>query len=380
MPLVTASVLDLVSATEVVGEQLGGSAEGFVKCATELMGVIDDASTDLKPLATESSMQTSTVGTTYFAKSERLPNQPKPSNRFCIFREGGTTIRESSTYRAIVEEGRQEGLIEGRTWMARRFLLRLGAKRFRWPEGKIVSALDRIQDASRLEALGERFLEADVQNWDDVIRGIEADRPADPVRPSRSEDSMSMLDFVRESEMCRDTIWEGRQEGIVEGHLEGARRFVLRLGAKRFGSPDDATAAIMKAIKYMERFESMVDRVLDADIHDWNDLLLLPWTQRSLVADRPSALHRFNQVAEAIWESAIFQVILAEVRQEGMIDGRLDEARRFLLRLGTGQFGPPTTASISAVELIQDLSRCESFADRIFDAEIRSWDDFRRAP
>jgi hypothetical protein len=289
-------------------------------------------------------------------------------------------MRESSTLQAIRQESRQEGLIEGRTWMAQRFLLRLGSKRFGWPRSDIVSALDRIPDASRLEALGERFLEADVQNWDDVIRGIEADRPTDPVRPSRSEDSMSMLDFVRESEMCRDTIWEGRQEGIVEGHLEGARRFVLRIGAKRFGPPDDATAAIMEAIKYMERFEAMVDRVLDADLHDWNDLLLLLWTQRSLVADRPGALHRFNQVAEAIWESATFQVVLAEVRQEGRMEGRLDEARRFLLRLGTRHFGPPTTTNISTVELIQDLSRCEALADRILDAELKSWDDLQRAP
>jgi hypothetical protein len=68
------------------------------------------------------------------------------------------------------------------------------------------------------------------------------------------------------------------------------------------------------------------------------------------------------------------------IRQEGRMEGRLDEARRFLLRLGTRQFGPPTTASISAVELIQDLSRCESLADQILDAEIQSWEDLRRAP
>ncbi len=320
------------------------------------------------------------VGTTCSAKSERSFREPRPSNRFRTFRKGGSTLRGLSTVQAILEESRQEGRIEGRIEMTRRFLLRLGEKRFRRPNGDILSVLDRIQDASRLEALGERLLEADVQNWDDVVRGIRAERPAAPVRPSRSEDSMSMRDIVRESGMCRDTIWEGRQEGLIEGRLEGARRFVLRVGAKRFGPPDDATAAIMEAIKYMERFEKMVNRILDADVPDWNDLLLLPWTQRSLVADRPSALHRFNHVAEAIWESATFQVVLAEVRQEGRMEGRLDEAQRFLLRLGTKQFGPPTTASISAVELIQDLSRCESLADRILDAEIQSWDDLRRAP
>ena len=62
------------------------------------------------------------------------------------------------------------------------------------------------------------------------------------------------------------------------------------------------------------------------------------------------------------------------------MEGGLDEARRFLLRLGTRYFGPPTTANISIVELIQDLSRCEALADRILDAEIRSWDDLHRAP
>ena len=43
-----------------------------------------------------------------------------------------------------------------------------------------------------------------------------------------------------------------------------------------YAHPDDTTVAIIKAIKYMERFEVMVDRILNVDLHDWNDLLLLP--------------------------------------------------------------------------------------------------------
>jgi hypothetical protein len=54
------------------------------------------------------------------------------------------------------------------------------------------------------------------------------------------------------------------RDGRAEGHIEEARRIVLRQGTKRFGEPE---AAILAAL------EDLGLRILDADIRDWNDWL-----------------------------------------------------------------------------------------------------------
>jgi predicted transposase YdaD len=52
---------------------------------------------------------------------------------------------------------------------------------------------------------------------------------------------------------------------------------------------------------------------------------------------------------QAMRESTTYQAILQEGRQEG----RIEEARKFLLRLGTKQFGPPAATAVTALERIQ---------------------------
>ncbi|MGP0064810.1 MAG: hypothetical protein ACLQGP_14580 [Isosphaeraceae bacterium] len=82
---------------------------------------------------------------------------------------------------------------------------------------------------------------------------------------------------MRESTTYQAILREGRQEGIMEGRIEGrideARRVLLRQGTKRFGEPDTTTLAAIEAINDLDRFESLADRILDADIHVWDDLL-----------------------------------------------------------------------------------------------------------
>lgn len=68
-------------------------------------------------------------------------------------------MRESVTYQAILEEGRQEG--------ARHFLLRIGQKRFGPPSPSIMAAIEAIDDAERLEALGEQVF--DVTSWEELL-------------------------------------------------------------------------------------------------------------------------------------------------------------------------------------------------------------------
>ncbi|MCC7370165.1 MAG: Rpn family recombination-promoting nuclease/putative transposase [Chloroflexi bacterium] len=84
---------------------------------------------------------------------------------------GVRQMRESTTYQAILREGREEGqrLGEelGRAREARRTLLRQGARRFGEPSTDIVSAIENIADLDRLETLLLDLLTA--ESWSDLL-------------------------------------------------------------------------------------------------------------------------------------------------------------------------------------------------------------------
>ncbi len=92
--------------------------------------------------------------------------------------EGVANMTQSTTYQAILKEGRneglvegrKEGLVEGRLTGERQLLIRLGTKRFGPPDAATLAAIEAIQDLDRLESLGERILEPEVQNWDELLR------------------------------------------------------------------------------------------------------------------------------------------------------------------------------------------------------------------
>ena len=63
-------------------------------------------------------------------------------------------------------EGRQEGKVEGE----QELLLRQGTKRFGEPDAATIAALEAIQDIDRLGALGERILDPNIQDWNDLLR------------------------------------------------------------------------------------------------------------------------------------------------------------------------------------------------------------------
>jgi hypothetical protein len=63
-------------------------------------------------------------------------------------------------------------------------------------------------------------------------------------------------------------------EGEVIGRFNEARRLLLRLGHRKFGTPDASSAAAIAAINDLDRIERMSDRLFDAV--DWDDLLSTP--------------------------------------------------------------------------------------------------------
>jgi predicted transposase YdaD len=89
--------------------------------------------------------------------------------------EGIEIMKESTTYQRILREGRQEGRKEGETAgrvnEAQRILRLQGTKRFGEPSLATAAALEGIADVGRLEALGERILDPDLHNWDDLLQG-----------------------------------------------------------------------------------------------------------------------------------------------------------------------------------------------------------------
>ena len=85
--------------------------------------------------------------------------------------QGVRAMKESTTYQAILEEGREvgreEGREEGRAEEAQTLILRLGRKRFGLATPETETALGSITDRSRLERMVDRILE--VESWNDLL-------------------------------------------------------------------------------------------------------------------------------------------------------------------------------------------------------------------
>ena len=78
-------------------------------------------------------------------------------------------LEESTTYQGILEEGKARGLSQGLSQGLRNTIIRIGSKRFGPPTESMSRTLHGIEDASRLEILADRILDAG--NWDDLVTG-----------------------------------------------------------------------------------------------------------------------------------------------------------------------------------------------------------------
>ena len=72
--------------------------------------------------------------------------------------------------------------------------------------------------------------------------------------------------------MKESTFYQGiLEEGRMEGQVEEARKFVLRLARKRFGPPTEQTETAINAITDLERLERLLERVVL--VSSWEELL-----------------------------------------------------------------------------------------------------------
>jgi predicted transposase YdaD len=109
----------------------------------------------------------------YWAATYVLMGLAYPDSIAKAFLEGVRKMKESTTYQAILREGKAEGkaegIAEGRLEEAKRILLRQGRKRFGQPKAAVKSKIDAIADLAQLERLSDRILNAN--SWDELIDG-----------------------------------------------------------------------------------------------------------------------------------------------------------------------------------------------------------------
>ncbi len=94
--------------------------------------------------------------------------------------EGVQDMQESTTYQAILREGRNEGLIEGRNEgliegrvrEAQRLLLLQGEIRFGAPDEATRSDIEAIRDVERLERISKRVLDASIPDWNGLLNTL----------------------------------------------------------------------------------------------------------------------------------------------------------------------------------------------------------------
>jgi predicted transposase YdaD len=94
-----------------------------------------------------------------------------PADLVNVLMQGVQSMKESSTYREIVEEGRIEGRIEGTLEAYHKILLELGSDRLGQPSKRIQATLAKIADLKRLESLIKRVQK--VESW----KALLADAP-----------------------------------------------------------------------------------------------------------------------------------------------------------------------------------------------------------
>jgi hypothetical protein len=78
-------------------------------------------------------------------------------------------------------------------------------------------------------------------------------------------------------------------------------------------------------------------------------------------------------------KSTTYQRILREGRLVGVIEGRIEEARRLLFRHGTQRFFN-TAPNNADIRTVQDIDRLEALGERILNSDISEWDGLLREP
>jgi predicted transposase YdaD len=121
------------------------------------------------------------AGTVWAAAYLLLGLRYSPSLAALLFR-GVVSMKESTTYQAILEEGRTEGRVEGRSEgraegaiaEAKKMLRLFGSEAFGAPDSGTARSIDQINDLAQLEELCKRAPSA--RSWQELLNSPTASR------------------------------------------------------------------------------------------------------------------------------------------------------------------------------------------------------------
>jgi predicted transposase YdaD len=77
-------------------------------------------------------------------------------------------------------------------------------------------------------------------------------------------------------------------------------------------------------------------------------------------------------------ESVTYQAIVRKGLQQGLQQGRVEEARKMVLLMGEARFGPPTPRTLAVIEAIDELTKLEQLPVRLVQAS--SWEELLDLP
>jgi hypothetical protein len=123
---------------------------------------------------------------------------------------------------------------------------------------------------------------------------------------------------------------------------------------------DGLASVIQRLIERLER---------EAPLDQARRLLTAAYVLTGLRIPDKAAARQLFQGVRAMRESVTYMAILDEGRDEG----RIDEAKKIILRLGRELFGPPDEATAATLAAIEDLERLEFLSDQLL--KVKSWQE-----
>jgi predicted transposase YdaD len=159
-------------------------------------------------------------------------------------------------------------------------------------------------------------------------------------------------------------LWEKPAKELLAGALGSLPLAPLGRLPEGVSSTDGLAEVIQQLIERLQR---------EAPAEQVRRLLTAAYILTGLLVPRDVALQLFRGV-RAMQDSDTFQAIL----EEGEERGRLEEAKKILLRQGRKKLGLPDETVQTTLAAIKDLNRLEQLGDRLLD--VSSWQELFASP
>ena len=158
-------------------------------------------------------------------------------------------------------------------------------------------------------------------------------------------------------------VWEHTAEELIAGGI--ALSAVAPLA-------QDAAANLPQVIRQVEAKAEQ-----ELPLAKAKQLLTRSFLLLGMLYDQTTILAAFEGIM-SMKESVTYQMIWGEGKTEGLQEGREEEVRRVLLRLGGKRFGIPSEATEKNLAGLRSLEQLEALTERLLDVE--TWDELLTEP